>query len=349
LKTKEFLAEMSKSPHVSGYEGALHKLLSDEFSKYADVSVDKFGNLVAYKAGDGGPKVMIAAHMDEIGMMVTTICDGGFVKLSPVGGIDRRNILASEVTIHGRDKVYGVIGIKPPHLTSATEMKKAIALDDMVIDTGYSKEKLENMIRPGDIITFNQSITELQNDKISGKALDNTAGIAAMYCAMKKLAHFNHKADICFVASAQEELGFRGAITSAYHIKPDIGIAVDVTFGPGGGVGEQDAFKLGGGPVIAVGPNINRKLFERLKKTAIKNGTKYQIEVVPGITMTDATAIQITEGGAITGLLSIPLNYMHSTVETAALFDIENCGKLIADYIMELQNWKEDELCYSNA
>ena len=348
MEIKDFLIEMSKVPHVSGFEGELHGVLADVFGKYAKVSTDKFGNFIAHKPGNGkGPKVMVSAHMDEIGMMVTAICDNGFVKFTRIGGIDQRNMLAQEVTIHGRGgKVYGVIGIKPPHLTSLEDRKKAIELHDMSIDTGYSKEKLEELIRPGDIVTFNQGITDLQNNRVAGRALDDTAGVAAMYVTLKYLEHFNHDADLYFVSSAQEEVGLRGAETAAYNIRPDIGIAIDVTFGKANGLGDHEAGELGKGPSIAMGPNINRKLFEGLKKSAAKHGTKYQVEVEPFATGTDANAIQLTEGGVITGLVSIPLKYMHSTVETLAISDIEGCGKLLADYIMDLQGWEGEECFY---
>ena len=350
METKEFLIQMNKVPHVSAYEDELTQLISAEFSKYAKVSVDKFGNLIANKPGSlsNGPKIMLSAHMDEIGMMVSTLCDNGFVKFARVGGINPKNILGQEVIIHGRQsgkKIYGVIGIKPPHLTSQEDRKKIIEISDMAIDTGYSKEKLEGMVKPGDIITFKQDLVELQNGKISGRALDNTAGLAVLYCVMKNLENFNHKADIYFVASAQEEVGLKGAITAAYNIKPDIGIAIDVTFGSGGGVPEKDSSKLGKGAALCVGPNINRKLFDSLKKAAVKNNTKYQVEVEAMMTGTDAAAIQISEGGVITALVSIPLDYMHSTVEVVSLSDIESCGKIISDYIIELKDW-EAELCY---
>lgn len=346
MEIKDFLVKMNAVPHVSGYESELAKVISTEFSKFAEVSVDKFGNVIARKPGkEGGPKIMFSAHMDEIGMMVSAVCDGGFVKFSRIGGVDWHNILAQEVTIHGREKVFGVIGIKPPHLTSVADRKKSIALHDMSIDTGYSKEKLEKLVRPGDIITFNQDIVELQNGKLAGKALDNIASIAAMYLAAQNLEHFNHSADIYFVSSAQEEVGGNGAETASYTIKPDIGIAIDVTQGRYPGLPEQDSFELGKGPVIAVGPNINRKLFEELKKTATKNNIPYQVEVCPFGTGTDAYEMQITEGGMITGLLSLPLKYMHSTVETLTIRDIENTGKLISEYIIGIKDW-EAELCF---
>ncbi|MCL2840597.1 MAG: M42 family metallopeptidase [Defluviitaleaceae bacterium] len=347
MDIKEFLKEVNAVPHVSGYENELTDVLTSKFSKYAEVSVDKFGNLVAHKKGTGnGPKVMLCAHMDEIGMMVSALCENGFVKFTNIGGIDKRNILAQEVTIHGREKVFGVIGIKPPHLTSSADMKKPVSFYDMAIDTGYSQEKLEKLVRPGDIITFNQDIAELKGGKITGKALDNSVGVAAMYCAMKNLAHYNHNADIYFVASAQEEVGLRGAKTATYNIKPDIGIAIDVTFGRASGLGEHESSELGKGPSIAVGPGQTRKLFNALKKVAGNNNIPYQVDVIAQGGGADFYEIQIGEGGVISILLSIPLKYMHSTVETAAISDIENCGKLISDYIISLQGAEEGEECY---
>ncbi|MCL2060393.1 MAG: M42 family peptidase [Oscillospiraceae bacterium] len=383
MDIKEFIIKMNAVPHVSGYEGALIEVISEAFSPYADVSVDKFGNLIARSAtrrygsdggegragraggsgGDGGGshasrvgraggsggdvagpalKVMLCAHMDEIGMMVSAICENGFVKFTQVGGIDARNILAQEVTIHGREKVYGVIGIKPPHVTSPAEANKAAALHDLSIDTGYGEEKLRTLIKVGDIITINQDVAELQNSRIAGKALDDSAGVAVLYQVMKNLEFFDSCADIYYVASAQEEVGLRGATTAAYTIKPDIGIAIDVEFGRGGGGGssgsDYETIELGKGPGLTVGPNINRKLFEVLKRAAVDNNTPYQVIVSPQGTGTDATAIQISGAGVATGLVSVPLKYMHSTVEMLVLGDIKNCGKLISDYIATLND-----------
>ena len=339
MDVQEFLTKMSSYPHVSGYESELAGFIKDVFAKYTQSSIDKFGNVIANKPSltstGQNTKIMFCAHMDENGLMVADIADDGFVKFSPVGGMDKRTMLAQEVTIHGREKVYGVIGTKPPHLTDPKERSKSIEFHDMAIDTGFSKEKLSQIIRPGDIITMNQGISELQNKKLTGRSLDNIVGVAALYCAMKSLEHFNHNADLYFVASAQEEVGKGGARTATYTIKPDIGIAVDVGQGRIPGLAEYEAFELGKGPVLGIGPNFNRKLFDDLKKVATKNNAKYQVEVIPFMSGTDATDIQISGDGVITGLMSIPLKYMHSTVETVAVSDIESCGKLMADYIIE--------------
>jgi endoglucanase len=345
LEIKDFLLQMDTVPHVSGYEGELAELLKTEFSKFCETSIDKFGNVIALKKGlGGGPKIMIAAHMDEIGMMVSAITEEGFVKFSRVGGIDKRNVLAQEVTIHGREKVFGIIGIKPPHLVKPDEQKKVIEFFDMAIDTGYSKEELEKLVRPGDIITFNTKMAELKGGKMTGRAMDDIVGIAVMYATMKNLEVMKHKADVYFVGTAQEEVGCRGAYTATYTIKPDYGIAVDVGFGRTPGLDESNSQELGKGPVLTVGPNVTRSVFEGLKKAAGKNHTPYQVEVSPGMTGTDAFYIQIGEGGVCTGVVSIPLKYMHSTNETVQLSDIDCGGKLIADYIMSL-NCEEDEKC----
>ena len=348
MEIKELLARMNDVPHVSGYEGELTQVLSGVFSQYSKVSEDKFGNLIARKKGSGkGPKVMFMAHMDEIGMMVSVLCDGGFVKFSAIGGIDARNMLAQEVIIHGREKVFGVIGIKPPHLTSPAERKKTIELHEMVIDTGYSKEELSELIKPGDIISFKQGVVELKNGKLAGRAFDNIASVAALYCAMRNLEHYNHDADVYFVASAQEEVGCRGGKTASYAIKPDVGIAVDVTFGRTSGLGEHESSELGKGPTLVIGPTINRKIFVGLKDTATKNKIPFQLEVSPTRTGTDADVIQITQGGIFTGIICIPLKYMHSTVETLSISDIEMTGKLMSDYIISLQvRGEEDEECF---
>jgi endoglucanase len=349
LEIKDLLARMNEVPHVSGYEGELAEMLAGEFSQFTDdVTIDKLGSVIAHKKGTGnGPRVMFIAHMDEIGLMVNVLCDKGFVKFTPIGGIDARNILAQEVIIHGREKVYGVIGIKPPHLTAPGEQKKTVQLHDMIIDTGYSKEALEKLVKPGDIITFKQGIAELKNGKLSGRAFDDIAGIAAMYCAMKNLRNFNQDADVYFVASAQEEVGCRGGTTASYSIKPDIGIAIDVTFGRTAGLGEHESYPLGKGPTIEIAPGMSRRLFEDLKNVAVKNNIPYQISVSSNSQGTDAYVMQVTEGGIFTGLLGIPLKYMHSTVETLSLRDIELTGRLMSDYIISLNDCeKEGEECF---
>ena len=354
IDIKQFLTYLSEIPHVSGYEKEAAEYLEKAFFPYVDdIYTDKLGNLIAHKKGDGtGPKVMFMAHIDQIGMVVTHITKEGFIKFSNIGGIDRRNILAQEVIIHGRhNKIYGVIGIKPPHLTSVEETKKPIEIHDILIDTGYSKEDLESLIRPGDIITFKQDVKELQNGQITGNALDDTAGIATMYVCMERLKNYNNKADVYYVVSVQEEVGVRGATTATYSLKPDIGIAIDVTFGKSNDLKDHESTKVGEGVAISVGPNIARPLFEALRDTAQKTNIPFQVLGQPFPTGTDARAIQITAGGVTTGLLGVPLKYMHSTVEVISIKDTLGCGTLMANYIISLDDeknkyWEVKEVCF---
>ncbi|MCL2016290.1 MAG: M20/M25/M40 family metallo-hydrolase [Defluviitaleaceae bacterium] len=358
MEIKEILKQMGNISHISGFETELANFLSAEFAKQhgVSVSVDKMGNFIAHKKGfstsmtntENPPKVMLMAHIDEIGMIVSEVRKNGFVKFSPVGGIDKRTILAQEVTIHSRktgEKIFGVIGIKPPHLTSNSDMEKPVKISDMAIDTGLSTEKAREIISPGDLITINTDVAELQNNKLTGRALDNTAGIAVMYHTLQALQHFSHSADIYCVASVQEEVTGLGGETATYTIKPDIAIIVDVGFGKANGLADHESIELGKGGAITIGPNTNRKLLDELKKAAKKHDTPYQVEVVSGMTGTDAYAVQVSKNGVITAVVSVPLKYMHSTVEVIDVADVENTGKLIANYIMSLQNL-EGESCY---
>ena len=351
---KQFLKDLNEIPHVSGYEQEAVSYLKEKFKPFVDeLYTDELGNLIALKKGDeDGPKVMFMGHIDQIGMIVTHITDEGFIKFSNIGGVDRRNILAQEVIIHGKNsKIYGVIGIKPPHLTSAEETKKPVEIHDLLIDTGYSKEALENLIRPGDIITLKQDIADLQNNQITGNALDDTAGVATMYVCMQNLKDYKNKANVYYVVSVQEEVGVRGATTATYNIKPDIGIAIDVTFAKSNDLKDYETSKVGEGPVISVGPNLARTLFERLKQTAQKTNIPFQIQGQPFPTGTDARAIQTAVGGVTTGLLGVPLKYMHSTVEVISTKDTHECGVLMANYVISLNDekeiyWEDIEVCF---
>ncbi len=335
--TKQFLIKICNATSVSGYENEVAKVIKEKFSEYCDeTSIDNFGNVIGIKNGKGKGKIMFAAHMDEIGLMVSNIDSRGFVKFTNIGGYDQRTLLSQEVIIHGKEKVYGVIGLKPPHLSTEADMEKAVPMNEMAVDTGYSFEKINELVKIGDLITIKREVIELQNGLLSGKSFDDKAGVASLLEGMKNLKDFNHSADIYFVATAQEEVGSGGAKTAAYNIKPDIGIAVDVTFAKMPGLSEYETFEMGKGAVIAVGPNIHYKIFETLKEVAKENNISYQIEVLPKMSHTDAMAIQVSGDGVATGLLSIPLKYMHTSVETVSIKDIVSVGKLISAFVISL-------------
>ncbi|SES69485.1 endoglucanase [Natronincola peptidivorans] len=350
MEIKELLHKLSEASGVSGYEEEVCEIIETHFIKYTDIiEKDKLGNLICIKKGNknNGKKIMLAAHMDEIGLMVKEIDEKGYIKFTSIGGIDQRTLLCQEVIIHGKEKLFGVIGVKPPHLTTAEERKKAVKIEDLVIDVGLSPEKVKKIVSIGDIITIKRNVTYLLNDWIAGKALDDRAGVAALYECLKELKNRQHDIDVYCVATTQEEVGTRGAITSTYGINPQVGIAIDVGFGRTPELNKYDTIEMNKGPAITLGPNIHPKIFQRLKETAKENFIDYQITVAPGQTGTDARSIQVSRTGVATGLLSIPLRYMHTSVETISLDDIQKTGKLLANFIVALNEIDMEEfLCY---
>ena len=347
MSTKEFLIALSEAVGVSGYENERSEIILGYLKERCDQAwIDKFGNVIGLKKGKGKGSLMLSAHMDEIGLMVAGIDKRGFIGVTQVGGIDQRTLLAHEVIIHGRQKVYGVIGVKPPHITTPEEDRKSVRLEHLLIDTGYGADEVRELVSVGDIITINRKVVELKNNRLAGKCMDDTAGVASYAVVLDKLRGFDHDLDVYFVASAQEEVGLRGARTAAQVIEPDMAIALDVGFGKSSEGADDGETMLGEGVEISLGPNINRKMFARLKEVAKKNGIKYQVTVSPGMTGTDARIIQITGKGVATALLSVPTKYMHTSVETVCLDDIETMGRLLAEFIISFNGAGAEEfLC----
>lgn len=337
METKEFIKALSEETGVSGHEARVAKIAARVLGEYADeVTTDALGNVIALKRGEGAeprPRIMLAAHMDEIGLIVTKIEDSGFIRFAQVGGVDQRLLPALEVIVHGQKDLEGVVGVKPPHLTAPEEVEKAIKMEDMVIDVGLPVAKVRELVEVGDLITFNRDLLSLGDSWIAGKAMDDRASVAVLLECLKHLKKLRHEADVCAVATVQEEVGLRGATTSAYGVNPDIGIAIDVGHGEMPGLAEHESLGMDKGPAVCFGGNIHPKVFEGLKAAATANNIAWQLEVAPGATGTDAWAIQITRDGIPTGLLSLPLRYMHTPVETLALGDVEKAGRLLAHFI----------------
>lgn len=347
---KEFIRAMVETPGLSGYETKISNVVEDYFRPYSDDIVrDKLGNLIILKKGNIGDrkKIFLAAHMDEIGLMVKQIDEKGFIKFTNIGGIDQRTLLTQEVVVHGKEDLFGVIGNKPPHILSEEEKKKTVKMEDMLIDVGLHKEEVEEIVSVGDTISIRRKMINLQGDRISSKALDDRAGVAVMYECIKELNKMNHYCDVYAVATVQEEVGLRGSITSAYNIFPDIGIAIDVGFASTPELAGDDLSELGKGPAIGFGANIHPKVYEGLTKIAKEYNLPYQEEIHPGETGTDAWSIQVTQSGVATGLISIPLRYMHTSVEVVDIDDIKNAGKILANFIVSLNLVDlEEMLCY---
>ena len=339
MQIAPLLKKLSEARGVSGYEAEVRGIVTEEFGRYADeVQTDKLGNVIALKKGEGEEprhRIMLAGHMDEIGLIVTKL-EGRFVHFTSVGGFDVRTLLGQEVTVHGRKELPGIIGSRPPHVLPQEEREKTIPLDKLLIDVGMGEDELERLVRVGDLATLRREFTQLQGDMVAGKAFDDRAAVASILVCLEGLASVRHAWDVYAVATVQEEVGLRGAITSAYGLAPDVGIAIDVGFGRQPGVSEAESVPIGKGPAIGFGPNIHPKLHQTLVEVAKELEIPYQVDPIPGRSGTDAWAIQVTREGIPTALLSIPVRYMHTSVETLSLKDVERTGRLMAGFIGRL-------------
>jgi putative aminopeptidase FrvX len=341
VQTKEFLKALSEASGVSGYEASVRELVREEFSQYADeIRVDAMGNLIALKrgrVGAGQPRysIMLAGHMDEIGLLVSKL-EKGFLRFTTVGGFDLRVLPGQEVMVHGRRELPGIIATRPPHVLAEDERSRVSPLDELFIDVGLAEDELSEWVRVGDVITVERQFTELAGGLVSGKAFDDRAAVACIAHCLQHLMTLKHTWDVYAVATVQEETGLKGALTSAFGIAPDVGLAIDVGQGDMPGVSEVDTVKIGGGPAIGFGPNIHPLMHSRLAEVARSYEIAHQIDPIPGASGTDAWAIQVTREGIPTALVSIPLRYMHTSVEALSLKDVERIGRLLAVFISGL-------------
>ena len=351
MQVKEFLKNLSESPGVAGFEHGLHSSLRAAWEPLVhEITTDVLGNFVATRRGVGEgprPSVMLAAHMDEIGMMVTKLDERGYIRFTEVGGIDPRILPGLEVTVHGRRQLTGIVGTKPPHVQSAGEENQAPKLESLFIDVGLERERLSELVEIGDLITFQRDFTELANDVVAGKSFDDRAGVAVIHSCLRWLQRLTVSADVHAVATVQEEVGLKGATVSTYALDPDIGIAIDVCHGDGPGQPEDLVHDLGKGPVVTMGPNIAPRVYELMQEAAKDAGITVQVDVAPAQTGTDAWAMQIARNGVPTGLVSVPLRYMHTSVETLHMDDVEKAGKLLAFFIAKVDRGFVEGLVWS--
>ncbi len=334
---RDLLGKLSNASGVSGFEEEVRNLMIREMEGHVDdLQVDNMGNLIAIKEGEpDGKKVMLAAHMDEIGLMVRYIDKDGFIKFSKIGGINDQMLLNQEVCIHtSQGVVIGVIGSKPPHRMKAAEKKKVLEYEHMFIDIGAAnREEAEEKVNVGDPITISQEFGELGDELVKGKALDNRVGCAVLIEVMKRA---RSDATIYAVGTVQEEVGLKGARTSAYRINPDLALALDVTIaGDHPGIKEEEApAKTGKGPCIILTDASGRGLIthpqikELLIEVAEEENIPYQLEVSEGGT-TDASAIHLTREGIPTGVISPASRYIHTPVSVVNVKDVEMVVELI--------------------
>jgi endoglucanase len=344
------LQKFSDAHGVSGFEDSVAELVRKEMEPLVDeVRTDKMGNVIGIRKGDG-PKVMVAAHMDEIGFAVSHIDDEGFLRVISVGGFFDQIVLGQRVIVHGQGgrQLTGVIGARPIHLMDPEERKKMIKVKDMFIDVGANNaaDAAEMGVEIGSPITMDRQFARLGNDFVTGKALDNRAGVAMLISALQQLKGRPVKATIMAVATVQEEVGLKGARTSAFGLEPDVAIATDVTIpGDHPGVGKNECHVCTGqGPSITImdaggrGIIAPRPVVKWLRESADMDSIPYQLMVGDGGN-TDATVISITRAGIPCSVISCPTRYIHSPVEVLSLRDLENGAALIASAIIKAHEY----------
>lgn len=305
---------------------------------YTDDCFIKNGNVIGNFGNrkNGTPHILIDAHIDQVGLIVTNIYESGFIGFSNVGGIDRRLLPAQQVCIHGKKKLAGVVCSTPPHLSGSDN--KINKIEDFYIDTGMSFEAVSNIVEPGDRITFASMPKELLNDRITGPALDDRSGVASILYALELLRNQKYECSFSVTFSAQEELGERGAKIAAFDIDPDIALAVDVSFAYCLGDREYECGKMGQGPMIGISPSLSREISDKLIEISKNENIPYQLEVMNGLTSTNADQFSVNRTGCKACTVSIPLKYMHTPSEIIQIDDVENTGRLIAAYIRSVSN-----------
>lgn len=332
------LEKLSNAHGVSGYEGSVRQIIETELKPYVDeIKTDKMGNLIATKR-KGSPVVMLAAHMDEVGLMTKYVDDKGFIHFTKTGGWFDQTLLNQRMILHTENgKICGVIGSKPPHAMKEEDLKKPVKSDEMFIDVGAtSKEDAEKKgVRAGTPITPDMEFKTLFNDRVTGKAFDNRAGCTMLIEALRQMRDV--KATVHAVFTVQEEVGLKGAKTSSFGLNPDVAIATDVTItGDHPGIEKKDsAIEMGKGPALTVsdaegrGIIVPESVLKWLKEAAESNKIPYQLDVGVGGT-TDAAAIHLSRDGIPSGVISPPSRYIHTPVSVLSMGDLENCSKLVA-------------------
>ncbi len=320
-----------------GYGGDVQQVIQQTLNAdNIECQIGDDGSVSALLKGSGKRSVMLACHIDEIGYMVSRIDDSGRIFFTEIGGADVRILPGQEVTVLGKRKYQGYIGVKPPHLVSKDERNKVLPLTDLFIDIGVAPVVVKQNVGVGDYIAFSGKYQKLQGDLRSVKALDNRASVVCGILVLKELVKVNHRMNVYFVATSQEEYTGLGARTHAYKLPLDYAVVVDVTHAEHPGLKEHEHFPLNSGPAIVRGATVPAKLHDLLVATAKELEIPYQVEPVPSRTGTDADYIAFNREGIPTCIVEIPLRYMHTPVEIVSLKDIERAARLISNFIKKL-------------
>lgn len=339
-----FLKSMLSAPGLSAYESPVMQLIREKWTPLVDeVGLSRLGSLHGLKRGSGKsprPSILIATHMDAIGMMVTSLKEG-FLHVTSVGGVDPRVLPGTPVTVHAtgsdRDEELPGVVVQPPARQLPPSVGDGpVPLDQLLVDVGLLPSQVARRVQVGDIVSYGTEPVELTGDVISGHTLDNRSSVAALTVALEELHSKTHTWDVWAVATTQEEVTLGGAFTSAFALKPDLAVAVDVTHAKGPGASDWLTHPLGKGPCLGLGPNIHPFLFNKFNELADRLEIPHDNEVMPSMSGTDAYATQVSREGIPTMLISIPLRYMHTPVEVVSVKDVQRTGRLLAEFIATL-------------
>lgn len=343
---KSVLEDICNAYFISGYESISEQCIISQLEGLTDdFRKDKVGSLIFEKEGCGPLKIMLIAHMDEVGLILKDVNKEGFVQFENLGGVDPITLIGQEVEILGGKRIFGVIGTS--YVFDEELSKKAIEFKDLYIDTGYAKEDLEEWVRVGNPIGIRRDSMMLQNDNLVGHGLDDKAGVVVLFETAKELAKIGHHNTVLYACTAQEEVGIRGALTVAYKEQPDIVIAIDVGFGKTPELKPEECVELGKGPGIILGSTVNKALTKGIIGCADQYGVSIQHEIFPNYTGCDADAALVTGEGIPCIGISVPVRYMHTNIETVSIKDIKETGRMLAHYINGLKDESlEALLCY---
>lgn len=341
------LKEMLSTSGLSGFEGPIREVVQKSWEPLTDeLSVSKIGSLHGLKKGRGEEprhRVLISAHMDAIGMMVTSIRDG-LIHITEIGGLDHRILPGQVVTVHGRETLPGLVVQPPGHVLPESVGDGPVDMKYLLVDVGLRQDEVAEKVRVGDTVSYAQEPLELTGEALAGHTLDNRVSVAATTLCLETLQSRFHDWDVWAVASAQEEETLGGALTSPFDIRPDIAIVIDVCFAKGPGANDWRNLPFGEGVGLGYGPNIHPALYDAFEKKAKALEIPYHRDLMPKMSGTDAMAIQIVGEGIPCMVLGIPLRYMHTPVETVSLKDIRRAGRLMAEFIADLSPETIDEI-----
>jgi putative aminopeptidase FrvX len=346
-----FLKELISAPGISGYESSVCPLIEKAWEPITDkLSVSKLGSLHGYQQGSGSEprqSILVAVHMDAIGLMVNAIIDG-FLRVITIGGIDARVLPGQMVTVHGRRDLAGMIVATPARLLPPSVQNRAVPLEYLLVDVGLLPEEVADLVRVGDPISFAQPPFETAGETLVGHTLDNRASIASLTHCLEILRTRQHVWDVWAVATVQEEVTYAGAFTSAFQLHPSLAVSIDVTFGSDPTSPNHLTFPMGKGPTLMWGPIVHPFLYKTIRRIAEQLEIPLSIEPAARYSATDSDAMVLVAEGIPNLVIGIPLRYMHTPVEMVALKDITRAGRLVAEFIAQLDENFMDKLTWDD-